>query len=227
VGGYRSPLAALGHELLTAHMAQHLLLMTVAAPLILLGAPAITLLNGLPRPFVNRVLKPLVRWPVVHKLERIVAHPLFCWLGSTAAVIGWHIPSLFQLGVRTEKWHEVEQGCFFNAGLLFPLPVVQPWPSVARWPRWSVPLYLFLATLLCDGLSAFLAFRFSSSLINVAARRSGMCRCADVGLCDVCLPRPSSSDHNSDTLVAGASLEDSYGVNVNMATNGRITAPER
>src|SRR5215475_15332356 len=43
-----SPLAALDHELLTVHMAQHLLLMTVAAPLLLLGAPVIALLNGLP-----------------------------------------------------------------------------------------------------------------------------------------------------------------------------------
>jgi cytochrome c oxidase assembly factor CtaG len=35
---------------------------------------------------------------------------------------------------------------------------VQPWPSLAPWPRWSVPLYLFLATLPCDALSAFLTF---------------------------------------------------------------------
>jgi len=153
-----SPLAALDHEFLTVHMVQHLLLMTVAAPLLLLGAPVIALLNGLPRPLVIRVLRPLVRWSPAHKLERIVAHPMFCWLGSTAAVIGWHIPPLFELGVRTEKWHEVEQACFLAAGLLFWLPVVQPWPSVARWPRWSVPLYLFLATLPCDVLSAFLTF---------------------------------------------------------------------
>jgi Cytochrome c oxidase caa3 assembly factor (Caa3_CtaG) len=36
--------------------------------------------------------------------------------------------------------------------------VIKPWPTVSRWPRWSIPLYLFLATLPCDGLSAFLAF---------------------------------------------------------------------
>src|SRR5690349_10499382 len=34
-----SPLSALDHELLTVHMVQHLLLMTLAPPLILLGAP--------------------------------------------------------------------------------------------------------------------------------------------------------------------------------------------
>jgi cytochrome c oxidase assembly factor CtaG len=33
-----------------------------------------------------------------------------------------------------------------------------PWPSIARWPRWGIPLYLFFATLPCDVLSAFLAF---------------------------------------------------------------------
>src|ERR1700722_14128829 len=44
-----SPFASMDHRWLTAHMAQHLLLMTVAAPLILLGAPVITLLHGLDR----------------------------------------------------------------------------------------------------------------------------------------------------------------------------------
>src|SRR5271168_4492336 len=49
-----SPLAALDHQLLTVHMVQHLLLMTIAAPLILLGAPAFTLLHGFPERFVCR-----------------------------------------------------------------------------------------------------------------------------------------------------------------------------
>src|SRR5271154_387148 len=56
-----SPVATLDHHMLTAHMAQHLLLMTVAAPLILLGAPSITLLHGLPQKVVRRVLRPLAR----------------------------------------------------------------------------------------------------------------------------------------------------------------------
>jgi putative membrane protein len=42
--------------------------------------------------------------------------------------------------------------------MLFWWPVVQPWPSTERWPRWSMPVYLFAATLPCDALSAFLAF---------------------------------------------------------------------
>jgi putative membrane protein len=73
-------------------------------------------------------------------------------------VIGWHVPSLFALGMQSEGWHEIEHACFFVAGLLFWWPVIRPWPSLAAWPRWSVPLYLFLATLPCDALSAFLKF---------------------------------------------------------------------
>jgi putative membrane protein len=126
-----SPLAALDHQLLSFHMLQHLLLMTVAAPLILLG--------------LRRNLPP-------------GAHPVFCWLASTITVIGWHIPAMFALGMRSEGWHLAEHACFFAAGLLFWWPVVQPWPSLAARPRWSVPLYLFLATLPCDALSAFLTF---------------------------------------------------------------------
>ena len=48
-----SPLAALDHELLTVHMIQHLLLMTLAPPFIWLGAPTKALAHGLPHRFVN------------------------------------------------------------------------------------------------------------------------------------------------------------------------------
>src|SRR5713226_797016 len=74
-----SPLAGMDHYLLTAHMAQHLLLMTVAAPFILMGAPAITLLHGLPQPFVRSALGPFLRYSPVRGFGRMVTHPVFCW----------------------------------------------------------------------------------------------------------------------------------------------------
>ena len=153
-----SPLAELDEQLLTAHMAQHLLLMTMAAPLILLGAPSITLLHALPRRFVRDMLGPLIRWRPFHRLGRICTRPAFCWLAASGVVIGWHVPAAFDLALRSHHWHEIEHASFFAAGLFFWWPVIRPWPSVAESQRWSIPLYLFLATLPCDALSAFLAF---------------------------------------------------------------------
>jgi cytochrome c oxidase assembly factor CtaG len=134
-----SPLAVLDHQFLTAHMVQHLLLMTVAAPLILLGAPVMMLLRGSPQRSVLGVL-------------------VSCWLAATCTVIGWHVPAVFEIGMRSERWHAAEHVCFFMAGLLFWWPVVQLGRSLAQERGWSVPLYLFMATLPCDALSAFLTF---------------------------------------------------------------------
>jgi putative membrane protein len=153
-----SPLSAFDEELLTVHMVQHLLLMTIAPPLLLLGAPVMPFLHGLPRKFVQSVIGPLFRWPWLQRMGRAISQPVVCWLASTAALVGWHVPAAFTLALLREPWHVVEHACFLTAGILFWLPVVQPWPSAATWPRWSTILYLFLATLPCDILSGFLVF---------------------------------------------------------------------
>jgi putative membrane protein len=153
-----SPLATLDEALLSAHMVQHLLLSAVAAPLILLGSPILPWLYGTPRCIVVDGVGPVLRWRPVRALGQLTGDPAFCWIIAVAVLIGWHTPSLFQLGLRSEFWHGVEHASFLGSGLMFWWPVVQPWPSTARWPRWSMPLYLFLATLPCDALSAFLVF---------------------------------------------------------------------
>ena len=153
-----SPLSALDEQFLTVHMIQHLLLMTVAPPLILIGAPVMPLLHGLPTRFVQAVVAPVFRWPPLQRVGRILSRPAFCWLAAAAALVAWHVPSAFTLGLQSEPWHLVEHACFLTSGFLFWWPVVQPWPSVALWPRWSIILYLFLATLPCDILSGFLVF---------------------------------------------------------------------
>lgn len=152
-----SPLAAYDEKLLSAHMVQHLLLSVVAAPLLLLGAPAVPLLHGMPW-FVLRGVAALLRWPPVRAMARTLVQPVVCWSVAMAVFTLWHTPAIFDLALRSEGWHVVEHASFLASGLLFWWPVVQPWPSTATWPRWSMPLYLFLATLPCDALSAFLAF---------------------------------------------------------------------
>ena len=152
-----SPLIAYDHDLLTVHMIQHLLLMTFAPALILLGEPLLVFWHGLPRigrvKFGRLFRRPFARWCVW-----AVSRPALCWTVSALTLLGWHVPALFTLGMHSEIWHGVEQASFFGAGFLFWLPVIQPWPSVSTGPQWSALLYLFLATLPCDILSGFLVF---------------------------------------------------------------------
>jgi putative membrane protein len=152
-----SPLAALDHDMLTAHMVQHLLLMTFAPPLILLGASGKTFVSGLPHRFVQ-VMRQLLQSTGLYQVWSALTHPAICWLGAASTLVAWHIPAVFALGLRSQMWHGIEQASFLATGLLFWWPVVQPLPNSLKWPESSILLYLFLATLPCDILSGFLVF---------------------------------------------------------------------
>jgi cytochrome c oxidase assembly factor CtaG len=153
-----SPLAAFDDLLLQVHMAQHMLLMFVAPPLILLGVPQIPMLRGLPMTAAKPLLGPLLRSRTLAKIGDFLAHPAVCWIALSAATWGWHAPGPYQVALRSGAWHAVEHWCFLTSGLMFWWPVVQPWPSKARWPRWTMVPYLLLADVQNTVLSALLTF---------------------------------------------------------------------
>jgi putative membrane protein len=150
--GAASPLATLDHQLLTVHMVQHLLLMTLAPPLIWLGAPEVLILAGFPQRLQNTISLSSRAVPV-----RPVGIA-FRLLAASGTLIAWHIPWLFALGMRSEMWHAIEQATFFLTGLLFWQPVIRRCPPASNSSGWTILLYLFLATLPCDILSGFLVF---------------------------------------------------------------------
>ena len=153
-----SPLHELGELLLQFHMVQHLLLMMVVPPLLLLGAPILPLLRGLPRPLLRYGLSYVFASAALQRLGRFLTYPLVCLLAFTVSNVAWHVPSLYELALRSEFWHDVQHICFLSTGLLFWWPVVQPWPSRLRWPRWTMIPYLLVADIQNTALSAFLIF---------------------------------------------------------------------
>jgi putative membrane protein len=153
-----SPLAAFHHALLSVHMVQHVVLMAVAPPLILIGAPSLPLEFGLPRGLARRAVQRVRRSGATRSLRRVITQPLVCWCAPIAALIGWHVPAVFELSVRSRWWHDVQAASFFATGVLFWLPVVRWRSGVMNGSRWLIPVYLFAATLPCDALSAFLVF---------------------------------------------------------------------
>src|SRR5262249_38761597 len=107
-----SPLAALDMQLLTAHMVQHLLLMTFAPPLILLGSPWIALSYGLPRSWC-RLVESLFAQASFRRFAKILLQPAFCWFAGGITLIVWHIPAIFTLAMHSERFHAFEQFTFF------------------------------------------------------------------------------------------------------------------
>jgi putative membrane protein len=170
-----SPVAISDRRMLTAHMIQHLLLMTIASPMIWLGSPVLAVWNGLPQLARNRVL-PTIQQPVAARIGRVVTGLTFCWMAGAAALVVWHVPAIFALGMESERWHAIEQASFLATGLLFWLPVIQPFPKESAEQRWTILVYLFLATLPCDVLSGLLVFsdRVAYPVYLCTPRRAGL-----------------------------------------------------
>jgi putative membrane protein len=148
-----SPLDTFADRLLVVHMAQHLVLLVAAPALIVLGAPTVPLLLGLP---AGRTRAAVGAFLIA--LGDRCGHPLFGLAAMSVAIWAWHLPAAFELALRSPTWHFAEHASFLGAGLLFWWPVVQPWPSRQRWPRWAMIPYLLLADVQNTALAALLVF---------------------------------------------------------------------
>jgi len=152
------PMDVFNAWLLTAHMLQHMMLMMIAPPLILLGDPLIPLVRGMPVFAAREFAGPFLNWKPAQRLGRTVTHPVFALVLMGIVMLGWHVPALYELAVRSPSWHQFEHACFLVASLIFWWPVIQPWPSHSQWPRWAMVPYLVIADLQNTVLSAALVF---------------------------------------------------------------------
>jgi putative membrane protein len=152
-----SPLDTFSESLLFMHMAQHFVLMSIAPPLIVIGAPVVPMLRGLPRWFI-RLLRPLFVTHALAAIGRFLTRPRVAWLAMAGAYIGWHIPVAYEFALSSENWHNCEHACFFFTNLMFWWPVIRPWPFRTSQSRWILIPYLLLADIVNTSISAFLCF---------------------------------------------------------------------
>jgi cytochrome c oxidase assembly factor CtaG len=149
-----SPADTMADELLSAHMVQHILLLAIAPPLLLLGSPLLPIIRGLPKTFV----RPLARQRWLRSMVATLTHPVAALGISSLILWAWHVPALYDLALEHPIVHAAEHALFVAGGLLFWWPVVQPWPSRARWPRGAIIPYLLLADVENTLLAAILTF---------------------------------------------------------------------
>lgn len=140
-----SPLDALARAyLLSAHMAQHLLLSQVIPPLLLLGLPA---------PLVERAL----RHRAVAAVERTIRRPLLAWTVGIGTLWLWHTPALFDLAATSHPLRHVQHLSVLAAGLVFWWPVFAPL-SGSRLEAPHTVAYLASACLASTVLGMMLTF---------------------------------------------------------------------
>jgi putative membrane protein len=158
--GWAPPLERLTHVLLTAHMVQHLLLVLAASPLLILGSPFLVIRKAWGSSRQKETAPPSERaapsWAM--RAGGWLTHPIPAALLMIAVTIGWHIPHVFETAMDSRAGQFAENATFLASGILFWWPVILPWPSTRRWPRWTIPLYLLGADLPISVLSAYLAF---------------------------------------------------------------------
>jgi cytochrome c oxidase assembly factor CtaG len=152
-----SPIDAAGSALFAVHMTQHMLLVVVAAPLLVLGDAGIAALWALPIGARRRVGLWWRRATLLPAIWRALRLPLVAWPLHVGALWLWHLPSLYDAAIRNETLHMAEHASFFLTALLFWYPLADP----HRGRRYGVgvaTLYLFAAALQCTLLGALMSF---------------------------------------------------------------------
>ncbi|MBI4339084.1 MAG: cytochrome c oxidase assembly protein [Chloroflexi bacterium] len=131
--------------LFSAHMVQHLLLVLVAPPMLLVGTP-------------GWLLRPLVKRRTVQQVGRFLTHPLAAFLVFNGVLGVWHLPFLYDLTLRSHMPHVVEHLLFIAGAVVAWWPILSPVPEV---PRASYPiqtLYLFAMSLPMGIIGAAITF---------------------------------------------------------------------
>jgi len=153
-----SPMDGFADALLSAHMVEHLLLMSAVPPLLLWGLPVVPLLRGSPLFLRRSILGPLLRASWMRRFVHWLTTPLVAWLAMNGAFLAWHVPRAYDFALEHENWHAVEHLCFLFSSILFWGCIVQPWPARKHRLGWGILLYLVSADIVNTMLSAFLAF---------------------------------------------------------------------
>ena len=152
-----SPLDALSDTLASAHMVQHVLLITVAAPLFALAAPGSALLRGAPAAARRGFGTLRRRLGLTHGRLAVLRQPVVAWFASVVTLWFWHAAAAYDAALRNEVVHVVEHASFLAAALLL-WRVILGARGAGRVPAGGAVLLVFGATMSNVLLSVLLTF---------------------------------------------------------------------
>lgn len=146
------------HERFLPHMAQHLLLMMVAVPLLLLADPLPAALWALPAPARKRLAAWLTEGAPARRAWRALTRLPVAWTLYALVLWLWHLPAAYDAALAIGWLHDLEHVSFAVAAVVFWWPVISPAPRVAAPPSpVARVVYLVLAAFSGGALGVLLA----------------------------------------------------------------------
>jgi putative membrane protein len=128
-----SPVDSLAEELLSLHMAQHLLLAELGAPLILVGVRAPVIFFYLPRP----AMVALARRKTLRRVMRKLTTPLGAIATYAIVLYGWHFAPAFEAALENPFVHALQHQSFFFISILVWIPALEPTRRRLRGELWK------------------------------------------------------------------------------------------
>lgn len=185
VAAIDTPIDTYAQTLFVAHMAQHVLLIAIAPPLLTFSAPWTRLWHPFPlavrRPVARTLaLSPRLGW--LRRTAHFVAHPIFAWTLASATLVVWHIPAAYDLTLRNDTVHQLEHALFFFSALLFWGAAFDSSPFRTRLNWLQRAIYLTAGMLVGWVLALVLAFAHTplyAAYVSLAHRPGGLSALAD------------------------------------------------
>lgn len=141
-----SPLGVLSDGyLLSAHMIQHLLVTSVAPPLLLLGTP-------------RWLFRPVLRVGLARGLVRALTHPALAVVLYNLVFVGWHVPAFYDRSLNSVPVHALQHVMFFSTATLLWWPIFSPLEEQPPLPDLLKVLYLFVASIPGTILGAIITY---------------------------------------------------------------------
>lgn len=154
-----SPLDRLAAHQLTFHMAQHEVVMMLAVPAMLLGAPTTPVLRGMPRWLRQGVVRRVAGSALGRGAYQALTSPAAAAAVFIATVWAWHlVPGWYDAALRTPWLHVAQHATFAAAAGLFWWNVIDAPPHRPRLEPMPRVLYLMAVGAMKDGAAALIVF---------------------------------------------------------------------
>jgi putative membrane protein len=198
-----SPIHTFSEELFFVHMAQHVIVMSVAAPLLLLANPVQAMIWSLPpraRVAVGHMLSAEAR-PL--RVLKLLTQPIVAWTLFVLNLWVWHQPPAYQAALESELVHYAQHLLFFLSAVLFWWPVIGPAPLRSRLPYPARMLYVFVTWLPNSVLGAGFTFapNVMMSFYEARPRHWGIDPLADQQLAGLIMWIPGDSIYAAAMIV--------------------------